>query len=191
MTHDWRRALAGVLQIARGRPGGIEQFGATPEAFVASFAPLVLIQVAQSAWLLSRGDPGGAVWNLIVSVVPLLTAPVLSHALARGLGREAEWLRYAVAYNWSVVAIPLSMVVLVPATVLFAAFGFPAGTAALAIAVALATYLMWLHWFVARHALALPGWRALALSLAVDLGTVMVLFLLAVLLRVLGGGGAS
>ena len=38
---------------------------------------------------------------MLGGLVALLAPPVLSEAMARLLGREREWLRYATAFNWS------------------------------------------------------------------------------------------
>jgi hypothetical protein len=35
---------------------------------------------------------------------------------------------------------------------------------------------MWLNWFIARHGLALTGWRAAGLVAAVNLGTIAIVF---------------
>ena len=185
MTPQSRSPLVGVLRVARGRPDGFAQFDDTPRAFLASFAPLAAIQVAPSLWLPSQGY--AAVVNLLAAIVALLAGPVLSHALARQWGRETEWLRYAVATNWSIWAVLLFAAALAPVLLLLALLNVPPVTAVAMFALGGVGYVLWLQWFIARHTLALPAGRALAFALLVDLGT----FLLATMPQVLGRGGAS
>lgn len=173
MSERPRSVLLGIARLARGRADGIEQFGGTPQAFMASLAPLIAFPLVASAWLLLNGSVGEAVLGLLASLVALLGPPVISHALARGWGREAAWLRYAVAFNWCQWAIPLAAVALLLSLRLLAGFGLPAPAAANAFVLGLAGYATWLHWFIARHGLALSRLRALAVSLLVNIGTVL------------------
>ena len=92
---------------------------------------------------------------------------MLSHALARRWGREHLWLHYATAYNWCYWAIPVIATVLT--TVLGA--GLREG-----LFLALAGYSLWLHWFIARHGLALTRWRATILVALVNGGTLILAF---------------
>lgn len=180
-------ALVGVLRVARGRADGIAHFGDTPRAFLTSLAPLAVVQAVPSLWLLSRGDLGGALVNLLAALVALLAPPVLSHALAHRWGRGAEWPRYAVAANWSVWAVSLFALALAPVLALLTALGMPADSAIPTVVLATAAYILWLQWFIARHALALPGWQALGFSMLVNLGTL----LLVAAPSLLGGGGGA
>jgi hypothetical protein len=43
-------------------------------------------------------------------------------------------------------------------------------------AICLGGYALWLHWFLARHGLALSGRRAALLVLGVNLGTALMVF---------------
>lgn len=185
MTPPRRSPLVGLLRIARGRADGFAQFSDTPRAFLVSFVPLAVIQVAPSLWLPSQGY--AAAVNLLAAVVALLAGPVLSHALARRWGREAEWLHYAVASNWLIWAALLFAVALAPPLLLLALLNVPIINAVSTLALAGMGYMLWLQWFTARHVLALPAGQALAFTLLVDLGT----FLLATLPQMLGGGGGA
>ena len=173
MSERSRSLLLGIARLARGRPEGIEQFGGTQQAFMASLAPLIAFPLVASGWLLLDGSVGRAVLGLLASLTALLGPPVISHALARRWGREAAWLRYAVAFNWCQWAIPLAAVALLLSLRLLAGLGLPAPTAANAFVLGLAAYATWLHWFIARHGLALSRLQAVAVSLLVNAGTVL------------------
>lgn len=182
-----RSVLLGIARLARGRADGIEEFGDTPQAFMASLAPLAAFPLVASAWLLLNGSAGEAILGLLASLVALLGPPVISHALARGWGREAEWLRYAVAFNWCQWAIPLAALALLLSLRLLAGLGLPAPAVANAFVLGLAGYAIWLHWFIARHGLALSGLQAVAVSLLVNFGTVLLAIGPRVLLAALAG----
>ncbi len=168
-----RNVLLGIARLARGRADGIAQFGDTPQAFMASLAPLIAFPLVASAWLLLNGSVGEALLGMLASLVALLGPPVISHALARAWGREAAWLRYAVAFNWCQWAIPLVAVALLLSLRLLAGFGLPPPTAANAFVLGLAGYALWLHWFILRHGLALSRLQAVAATLLVNAGTVL------------------
>ncbi|HEY0205226.1 MAG TPA: hypothetical protein VGC15_13875 [Acetobacteraceae bacterium] len=168
--------LRGVLLLARGRGEGMACFRSSPEAFLASLAPLLALPLAAAALLVVRGAVMPAVAVVLLAVTTQVAPAVLSHAAARALGREDGWLRYATAYNWcqwaNVAVMAVLLLVLsgvtgapVPAVVGSPAFGY-----------AVLGYSMWLHWVLARSGLALSRWRAAGLVLAVSFGTMLLVF---------------
>lgn len=160
-------ALTGVFLLARGRAEGMGHFPATPSAFLRSLAPLVVVSLLMP----SAGDLHDVLAGRASAVCALLAQPVLSHAAARFWGREAGWLRYAVAGNWCQWLLPaLFAVLLVVADVALQA-GFSGGRLARLLLLGLGAYGLWLQWFLARAGLGLGGWGAAALVVWVTLGT--------------------
>jgi hypothetical protein len=152
------------------------RFGTTTQSFLASLAPLIAFPLVGAALVLVREGALPAFSLLCLTLIAQLAPPVLSHALAQYWGREREWLHYATAYNWCYWAIP------VVATVLMTLFGtgMRAGlspeAAIQGFFVTLAAYSLWLHWFLARHGLALTRWRAALLVVLVNGGTLALVF---------------
>ena len=159
--------VVGVWRVARGRADGMLGFGATTHSFLASLAPLIAFPLVGSLLVFLSEGAMPALSLLGLTVVAQLAPPVLSHALARRWGREHLWLHYATAYNWCYWAIPVIATVLT--TVLGA--GLREG-----VFLALAGYSLWLHWFIARHGLALTRWRATILVALVNGGTLILAF---------------
>ncbi len=165
--------LRGVLLLARGRGEGMACFRSSPEAFLASLAPLLALPLAGAAILVVRGAFMPAAALVLLAVTTQVGPAVLSHAVARAFSREDDWLRYATAYNWcqwaNVAVMAVLLLVLsgmtgapVPVVVGSAAFGY-----------AVLGYSMWLHWVLARSGLDLSRWRAAGLVLAVSFGTML------------------
>lgn len=159
--------VLGVWRVARGRADGMLGFGATTHSFLTSLAPLIAFPLVGSLLVLVREGMLPALSLLGMTVVAQLAPPVLSHGLARWWGREHLWLHYATAYNWCYWAIPIVASVL---TTLFGT-GLREG-----LFLALAAYSLWLHWFIARHGLALNRWRAALLVALVNGGTLILAF---------------
>ena len=181
--------LRGVLLLARGRAEGLRQFGDTPQAFLASLAPLIAFPLVGYLLLAAGGHGATAIAGLLGTLCALLAPPVISFELTRWWGRQELWLRYATAVNWCQWAIPLlaSALLLVVYPVLAQLLSDNA--AGVAVIAAIAAYALWLHWFLARHALALSGARAALLVGLVNLGTA--LLVLGPRLLSLGGGHAG
>jgi hypothetical protein len=120
--------------------------------------------------LMGRGDTGGFT-DLLAATCGLLAPAVVSEWLARRWGREAEWPRYAVAFNWCQWAVPVAAAALLLVLSAFMAAGLPNVVAGNAVLLGLSGYALWLHWFLARHGLSLGAGRAALFVLLVDLGT--------------------
>ena len=164
--------LAGAALLAIGRGHGIERFGHTPQAFLASLAPLIAFPLVGSAVMFFGGRPGSALIALLLTVVAQLTPPVASHFLAVRWGREAEWMRFATAFNWCQWAIPVAGFVLLIGLQLFTGGSLSEEQAAQLLILCLALYGIWLHWVVARNGLALSRSRAVLLVILVNGATV-------------------
>ena len=92
--------LRGMGQLARLQGIGIQQFPTTRQAFFNSLAPWLALPLVGGVMLLLGGQVRAAIGNLLFALVALLAPAAVSHALARWWGREARWLRYAIAFNW-------------------------------------------------------------------------------------------
>lgn len=183
-TPDRRRGprrsniVLGMLLLARGKAEGLDQFGYTVQAFLSSLAPLIAVPVVGYLLLAVRGgEPAraggqlGALAELLGTICALLAPAVLSFEMAKLWRRQALWLRYATALNWSQWVIPLLASVLL-------LVGYPVLATALSdrialglVGIAIGGYALWLHWFIARNGLSLSRLRAVALVVVVNVVT--------------------
>lgn len=164
------RVLLGAMRLALLRPEGIEAFGADRRSFLNSLVPLLAFPVGGFFIGLLSGAGGDSLSGLLATIVALLTPPVVSEALARWWGREAAWLRYATAFNWTRWAMLLALAVgMTFATVLLAAGVSPDMSMGLAM-LAVGVYGAVLDWFVARVGLEISRGRAVVLVVAVNVG---------------------
>jgi len=180
--------VLGVARLARGRADGMRQFGETREAFLASLAPLVAFPLVGGILMLLSGGGLDALSDFLMTVCALLAPPVLSFEAARLWRREAAWLRFATAFNWCQWAIPVLGSLLLLVLGMLTAVGLPGPAARLLAVVGLASYGLWLHWFVARHGLGLSRTRAALLVFGVNLATVAIVVLPRIL-ALAGEGG--
>jgi hypothetical protein len=165
--------LRGVFRLATGRADGLAAFGGTPRAFLASLAPLVAVPLlAELLPALGGGDEGPSATDLLATLCALLAPPVVSHWFAVRWGREAAWPRFATAFNVCQWAVPAAACVLLLATSALIACGVSADLAGRSWIFTLAGYGLWLHWFLARHGLALSRARAALLVAVVNAVTV-------------------
>ncbi len=170
--HPMRTSIPlGILLLARGRADGLRQFGDTPSAFLGSLAPLIAFPLVGAGLMLIQGGGLAAVSDLLATLCALLAPPVLSYEPARWWKREAQWLRFATALNWCQWVIPLlaSILLILVYPLLLAIM--PLQAAGAAVICAVAGYGLWLHWFLARHALMISRLRAVVLVAVVNLGT--------------------
>jgi hypothetical protein len=164
--------LIGAVLLAVGRTVGMARFSDTVAAFMASLAPLVAFPLVGAVFLLLGGSAEDALTTLLLTMVAQLTPAVVSHALAVRWGREAEWLRYATAFNWCQWAIPAAAFVLMVVVQIATAGGVSDEAAGNLLIVALAAYALWLHYVLARAGLRLGRGRSVALVLIVNFVTV-------------------
>lgn len=163
--------LLGVVQLARGRASGFEQFGNTTQSFLSSLAPLIAFPLVGGALLLLGGGGLAALSDLFATFCALLAPPVISWELARLWGREGTWLRFATAFNWCQWAIPAVATILLVVLGALMTVGLPNRIAGVLALTGLLGYGLWLHWFLVRRGLSLPALRAAVFVLAVNLAT--------------------
>ncbi|CAH2600036.1 conserved membrane protein of unknown function [Rhodovastum atsumiense] len=168
-----RSVMRGILQLALLRAGGMEQFGDSRQCFLNSLAPLVAFPLVGGVLGMVSGAGVDALAGLLGTLVALLTPPVLSHLLARLWRREAEWLRYATAFNWSRWAMLLALSTSLLLIGLFGTMGLTQRGAVGLGLLAVAIYGFVLDAFVARVGLRLSWGRAVLLVLAVNLGAAL------------------
>ena len=167
------KPLLGMVRLARGRVDGLAQFGDTPQAFLASLAPLLAFPIVGAGLMLTTDGPIRALATLLATIVAQLAPAVLSHALARAWSRDGLWLRYATAFNWCQWALPLAAMALLVVLQIARRLGLPAAAADQTLVVALAAYGLWLNWLLARHGLSLSRGRAVGLVALTNLGTIV------------------
>jgi hypothetical protein len=166
--------LIGIWRIARGRSDGLGYFGSSPQSFLSSLAPLVAFPLVGAVLAMFTEGPNEALTGLAVTLCALLTPAVVSYELARVWNRTDAWVRFATAFNWCEWILPLlACLVMVPLSVAIS-MGMTESAASLILVSCLGIYGLWLHWFLARNALALSKFRAAVLVLLVNLGTAVV-----------------
>jgi hypothetical protein len=149
-------ALHGITLLARFRAEGFAAFTATPSGFMNSLAPLIGIAMVAGLRPLLSGSPRLLVMHLLTTIVALLAPAAISHAIARMWGREAQWLRYAVAYNWCQLAVTLLSVLLI--LIFMVTGGQPESLIGAILGVL--CYWLTLSWFMLWRGLGLSRWRA-------------------------------
>ena len=154
--------LLGLARVMRGRKDGLLQFGDSAEAVLAALAPLLAFLVVGAILSLVGGNRDALEYVALATVV-LLGSLVFSFEVARRWGRARQWFRFATAFCWCQWAGPLMLVAAMVLMMLLLAAGVEAHAATAIGIVLLSAYGLWLHWFLARHALDLSGWRAVVL----------------------------
>lgn len=178
MSGNFRRGrpvpsvLRGIVLLATGRAAGLLQFGDNAQAFLASLAPLIAFPLVGGLLLLAQGDVRRAVTEVLATVCALLAPAVLSFEPARLWRRTDRWPRFATALNWCQWSIPVLATILLAVVYPLVQSLIPPRLAAYGVIAALAVYALWLHWFIARHGLAISGLRAAGLVAFVNIGTV-------------------
>ncbi len=163
----------GIARVAVGRVDGIGCFDGTVQSFLASLAPLLAFPLVAAVIMLMRDSWLGALSLMLVTLVAQLTPPVISHALARRWGREAAWLQYSTAYNWCYWALPVVAAILMVGIGVAIGAGLPPQAGSQAVVFGVGAYSLWLHWFLARHGLAMSRGRAALLVAIVNVGTLV------------------
>ncbi len=162
-----------MLLVGRGRREGLAEFASSADAFLASLAPLIAIPLVGAALVVAGGRPKAAAASFLATVIALLAPPVLSYEPARWWKRQDHWLRYATALNWCQWLVPLLAAVLLILVYPPLTMVLPDTQATYVILGALAAYGLWLHWFIARHGLAIGPVRAAVLVVGVNVVTLI------------------
>jgi hypothetical protein len=166
-----KSVLVGIMRIARGRADGIGSFGSSPQSYLSSLAPLIAFPLVGAVLAISTDGPRRALTDLAMMLCALLTPAVVSYELAAMWKREDAWVRFATAFNWCEWILPVLACLLMVPLSLGIALGVSESTAGGVLVGCLGLYGLWLHWFLARNALALSAFRAVVLVVVVNLGT--------------------
>lgn len=156
--------LAGAFLLARGRADGLRLIDPTPEGAWASFASMWLCAPGYLALRLmgagvEAADPARVLAaETIGYVLGWFAFPVLMAGLTVTMMRVSVFPRFVSAWNWMNA---VQILVLLGAGAIGALDILP-GAAGDALGIAALLYILWLEWFVARTALAIPGIRAAA-----------------------------
>jgi hypothetical protein len=151
------RAWHGAWRLAHADPGGLAYFDDSTDAFWRSFRAAVIIAPGHVALIALHYyviEPLPVTWphlalvQLIAYVVSWVAYPVAMHAVCRAASREAQFIRYIVAYNWSAL---LQMAVYLGA-VLIATSGTLGGAGSFLVSAAIIVLLLY-SWLIARIAL--------------------------------------
>jgi len=166
-----RNVLIGLARLARFRADGLDHFGDTAQAYLTSLAPLLGFALVGATLMLLHGDARAALSELLSTIIVLLAPAVISSALARGWGREAEWARFAVALNWCQWVVPIVFFLCLLLSGVLVAAGWGEDQAVMVADLVVVIYGVSLQWFVARKALGVRRGRAALLVVAMNIGT--------------------
>lgn len=156
--------LAGAFMLARGRKDGLALIDPTPAGAWASFASMWLCAPGYVALrLMGAGEEMGDPLRVLLAeaigyVLGWFAFPVLMAGLVVTMMRVSAFPRFVSAWNWTNA---VQILVLLCAGAI-GALGILPGAAGDALGIAALLYILWLEWFVAREALAIPGMRAAA-----------------------------
>lgn len=181
-------AARGVARVALFHEDGLALFDASPKGLLNALAPWLAFSLVAAALMAARLDAAVGLGDLLGSVIVLVAPPVLSHALARFWGREAGWLRYAVAFAWTQWVMPPALVLALTASFFLMSSGLPDPLAQTVALVGLLVYALALNVFVAERALRLSRWRAVAMVVAVNVGAAVAVLAPRALAMLLDGG---
>lgn len=170
------RLILAILALARFDRRGFDLLPVSTEAFLTSLAPLVAFPLTGAGLLIADGGGVAVISDFFATLDALLAAPVLSHTLAWAFGREALWLRYAIAFNWCQWVIPVAAGVLILLSRAAVTLGAEAQLATYGAFAALALYALCLHWFLVRKGLDLSLFRAGVVVVLVNLASGALLF---------------
>ena len=130
---------------------------------LSSLTPLIALMLVAAALSAVSGKASEVLADLLAVAVGLLGPLVVSFEIARRWGRAADWFRFATALCWCQWAAPVAFVFMLFAMTLLLVAGVPVQAATGCVEAGVIAYGLWLHWFLAKHALRLSGWRATAL----------------------------
>jgi hypothetical protein len=169
------RVGLGLLLIGTGRAAGFAQFGATPEAFLASLAPLLGFLIVLCGLLAWSSRPLAGLMVFLTLLCCLLAPPVIADLFCRLWQRRQHWALYANVLNCAQWLMLAALLLLLPLASLGVSLGLPLDQVSRLTMAAFGLYVMWFHWFTARHVLDLSPLRALLVMLAVVFGTGLLL----------------
>ncbi len=167
-----RNALRGILLLARWKRGALAEFGESPADFLNSLAPILACTLVATLLRLADGDAREAVDGFMMSLVTVLTPPVVIQALGRRWKPDASWLRTATAFTWSHWIILASLAfALVTFGSLLTAAGASLKVAVIVAELAWVAYGLVLYGFLIRLGLGIKIWQCVVMLASIQLGT--------------------
>jgi hypothetical protein len=163
-----RRILHGIVQLARGRPHGLSEFGNDANSIIGSLIPLLALLLVGGAIELAAGPMHVALRDMAMLTIALITPAIVSHVIAMRLNRTAYWPRFITAYNWCQWALPAVALCILLAASLLSALGLPQAAAAQLALLALLGYALWLQWNLVRFGLLVAGGMAVGIVLLMN-----------------------
>ncbi|MFO1189861.1 MAG: hypothetical protein U1E97_09840 [Alphaproteobacteria bacterium] len=158
------RALRGTYRLARLDATGLDDFNATIGGFWNSFLAAVIVAPGYAIVIgpgLARMPTDDALRAILAEILAYITAwtafPLLMIHIAERIGRDAAYIRFIVAYNWSSV---IQMMVLLTAALIGASM--PVNATVMLHVGALGLILAY-RWFIARTALQVNGGTAMGI----------------------------
>ena len=182
--------LIGIFELAIGRISGFGRFAASSRAFMVSLAALMCVPAFMALVVAGRAGLDTALTALLAIFCALLVPPVVSHALARLWDREAWWLRFVIAYNYSRIAVVGIYAALLMVAAILLSLRMPRMAVSGVIQTVMLVYTLWFDWFLLRTGLQLSAARAAMGVLALNVATFILVFgplLLAIALGADGG----
>ena len=172
MTPSWSEISYGVFgawRLFRLDPKGMTYFDTSLEGFWKSFFAAELVAPAYAiivAMELSRAEtiihPASIVIiQTLAYVINWVAFPLASYYVIQNMGREARFVGYIVAFNWSSV---IQMAILLPYSLLAASGVLPDPMTSL-IGLAATLVVLGYLWFITRTALDITGFPAVGLVL--------------------------
>lgn len=168
-ARDVAYSVFGAYRLARFDPTGLDYMERTPEGAWKSFYAAVIVLPAYALllairlWEQAQDTPLVQIVTVesIAYVVSWTAFPVIMHSVAGMLDRQARYVDFLCAYNWSSV---VQMSVYLPVVILSASGLLPAPLSEGLVFGAMMAMLTY-QWFVLRTALDLTGIGAAALVL--------------------------
>jgi hypothetical protein len=155
--------LRGLFLLARGQKSGIKEFDPSMDAFTASLAPLIAFPLVGAVVSIVGGGWQLGIIGFLSRLCAVLALPVITHAFAKRLGREALWLRTATALDWSFwMILPLLFVAAFAGAILVEC-GISMQSAEFFAMGLIGGYLLWYHWIIVRAGLGLTRMQAVVL----------------------------
>ncbi len=177
--------LRAVLRLACFDRRGFAGITGSVDALLASLAPLIAFPLVGAAMSLLAGHPAAAVAEFLATLCALLVQLVVSELVAGWWRREAEWLRYATAYNWCQWLLPLAAAALLLLGHGALWLGLPRTATGVAAFVAFGLYALALQGFLAWRGLRLGLLRAAGMVLAVNIAVTVLVLIPGIVVQVL------
>ena len=152
--------LPALGRLMRGDRSAVMAFAGTPNAVLRSLVPLSALPVVSALGPMSSGQLARGLAAACAGICSLLLPLIVTHLLARWWKVEPYWMRYATASNWCRLALAVISVVALVGGIGLLGIPTPDNPLPFLPMVATAFYGLWLHWFVAKHALRIGGLKA-------------------------------